>query len=143
MTYSERKDAFTLSALVCLTRRENIVCDPELGKDFRDISIFQPISSYFVYLARVGSRVHAMADSDNELVFNFASVIYYVDPNSEGTMGYLESKEWIWIAIKLLGYLSITEVYWELWSQVTQAHCLCHVRVTWVNIENIWGEVSV
>ena len=93
MTYPERKDAFILSALVCLTRRENIVCDPELGKDFRDISIFQPISSYFVYLTRVGSRVHAMADSDNELVFKFAGVIYYVDPNSEGTFGFLESKE--------------------------------------------------
>ena len=63
------------------------------GKDFRDISIFQPISSYFVYLTRVGFRVHAMADSDNELVFKFAGVIYYVDPNSEGTMGFLESKE--------------------------------------------------
>ena len=36
-----------MSALVCLTRRKNSVCDPELGNDFRDVSIFQPISSCF------------------------------------------------------------------------------------------------
>ena len=37
--------------------------------------------------------MHAVADSNNELFFKFAGVIYHVDPKSVGIMGFLESKE--------------------------------------------------
>ena len=40
-----------------------------------------------------------MADSDNELVFKFAGVIYYLDPKSVGIMGFLGNKERIQIPI--------------------------------------------
>ena len=77
---------------MCHTRRENIVCDLKLGKDFRDVSIFQPISSYFVKLTRVGIS-GAMADSDNEQIFKLAGMMYYVDPKAVGIMGFLGNKE--------------------------------------------------
>jgi len=40
-----------------------------------------------------------MADSDNEKVFKLVWVIYYVDPKSVGTIGFLGNKERIQIPI--------------------------------------------
>ena len=37
--------------------------------------------------------MYAMVDSDNEQVFKLAGVIYYVDPKSVGSMGFLGNKE--------------------------------------------------
>ena len=83
---------------MCLTRRENIVCDPKLGNDFRNVSIFSQSAPIFVKLTRVGIS-GAMADSDNEQIFKLAGMMYYVDPKAVGTMGFLGNKERIQIPI--------------------------------------------
>ena len=43
--------------------------------------------------------MYAIADSDNEQVFKLTGVIYYVDPKSVGSMGFLGNKERIKICI--------------------------------------------
>ena len=60
------------------------------------ISVSQHFSIYQLLFScehAWGSQMHAVADSDNELFFKFAGVIYYVDPKSVGIIGFLESKE--------------------------------------------------
>ena len=73
--------------------RENIVCDPGLKK----ISVSQHFSIYQLLFSceanmRGDLRCMQWRDSDNELFFKFAGVIYYVDPKSGGIIGFLESK---------------------------------------------------
>ena len=41
----------------------------------------------------------ALVDSDNEQIFKLAGMIYYVDPEAVGTMGFLGNKERIQIPI--------------------------------------------
>ena len=82
-----------MSVLVCLTRLENIVCDPELGNDFRDVSIFQPISSYYCEV-NTHEDLGCNADSDNEQIFKLAGMIY---PKAVGTMDFLGNKKGIQI----------------------------------------------
>ena len=43
--------------------------------------------------------MYAIADSDSDESFKLAGVIYYVDPKSVGSMGFLGNKERIKICI--------------------------------------------
>ena len=106
MTKSARADNFFGS---CFTRREKGVCDPELGNDFRELmsqffSTNHNSTLIFVELTHVGFawgswlQWPAVFKLEGQ-VFKLEGVIYYVDPKSVGSMGFLGGKERIRIPI--------------------------------------------
>ena len=107
MTKPERADSFFGS---CSTRREKDVCDPELGNDFRVLmsqfffSGNHNSNHNFVELTHVGFALGswlqwpAVFKLEGQF-FKLEGVIYYVDPKSVGSMGFLGGKERIRIPI--------------------------------------------
>ena len=61
-------------------------------------AFFNQSALIIVKLTRVGIS-GALVDSDNEQIFKLARMIYYVDPEAVGTMGFLGNKERIQIPI--------------------------------------------
>ena len=87
----------------CFTRREKSVCDPQLENDFRELmsqffSTNHNSTLIFLELTHVrfawGSWLQWQAVFKLEgQVFKLEAVIYYVDPKSVGSMGFLGGKE--------------------------------------------------
>ena len=104
MTKPSRADNFFGS---CFTLREKGVCDSELGSDFRELMsqfFFQAIIILFVELTHVGFALESWLQWPaifklEGKVFKLEGVIYYVDPKSVGSMGFLGGKERIRIPI--------------------------------------------